>query len=218
MRETARWIRGCSRAGWRRTRCWRTGGAISFHHLDGQEHLITYLSDERPAELSFCDTIFKAIPVPKALRHYEGGVTEGHRMGLPVRVTTVERTLVDMLDRLDLGDGVKRLWDWFRLVDLNGEALVEYALALGNRTVAGRLGYFLEELGARNGLLDRLEKAGPDSPGYFDRHASRAHGNYLHRWRLVVPYKLWKYIEKDRSPRADLLGRMHFEDEEEDDD
>ena len=63
--------------------------------------------------LTFRSMTFRPVLVPKSLR--EGnqddfGVTTVDRSGLDVRATTLERTLVDILDRLDLGGGWEEVW------------------------------------------------------------------------------------------------------------
>ena len=62
---------------------------------------ITFLSQSRVKPFTFRGVEFVAVPVPSALvtlPDQGGGVAEVQRNGLAVRVTTLERTLVDVLD------------------------------------------------------------------------------------------------------------------------
>ncbi len=84
------------------------GNAYSVHH----QSLICTRHRVRP--LSVNDHRYMALPPPKALRdrrQEDIGVETVDRSGLDVRVTRLERTLVDVLDRPDLGGG----WEERRL-------------------------------------------------------------------------------------------------------
>ena len=83
--------------------------ALEFH---GQAYSVwqhfTY-SAERPAEtLTFRDQVFRGTKFPQALvrsgAEYRGVLTM-ERFGMLLRVTSLERTLVDVLDRPDLAGG-----------------------------------------------------------------------------------------------------------------
>lgn len=66
------------------------------------------------------------------------------RAGLPVRVTSLERTLVDALDQPDLGGGWEEIWrslETIEFFDLDG--VVQYTLLLDNATTAAKVGFFL---------------------------------------------------------------------------
>jgi predicted transcriptional regulator of viral defense system len=56
---------------------------------------------------------FRGVLFPKALREKEEelfGVNREDRAGLQVRVTSLERTMVDLLDRPDLSGGYEEIW------------------------------------------------------------------------------------------------------------
>ena len=139
----------------------------------------------------------RMVPVrPRApLRARAGGeawIERLDRAGLEVRVTSLERTVADTLDRPSLAGGVEEVWrSLFNVRALDPESLLAYVEALGNQTLAARVGYFLEtrreELAVPKSLLERLELLAPDHPVYFDR----ALGGRLNvRWRLIVPKEL----------------------------
>ena len=122
------------------------------------------------------------------------GVEAHERAGVLVRVTSLERTLVDVLDRPDLRGGWEEIWRSLEAVeffDLDG--VVEYALLLENATTVAKVGFFLEQ--HRNSLmveeahLAALRAHRPRSPHYLMR-TTRESGRLIPEWSLVVPPKI----------------------------
>jgi len=134
------------------------------------------------------------LPVrPRApLQKLDGGarwIEKAERVGLELRVTTLERTIADVLDRPDLAGGVEEVWRSLDSVHaLDHDRLEEYVTALGNRTLAAKVGFYLETRRDRllvpETLLERLQKMAPKGPVFMDR---RRKGRLLARWGLVVP-------------------------------
>jgi len=61
---------------------------------------------------------------------------------VPVTVTSIERTLVDVLDRTDLGGGWEEIWRSLAMIErLDWESLLAYTRLLGNATTALRLAF-----------------------------------------------------------------------------
>lgn len=115
--------------------------------------------------------------------------TEVERRGLSCRVTTVERTLVDVLDRPDLAGGFEEVWRSLSsvpLFDLN--VVVDYVRLCGQATLAAKVGFFLERhqaaLGVPRTVLERLRRMRPKQPHYLDRKLG---GRMAPGWNLMVP-------------------------------
>jgi predicted transcriptional regulator of viral defense system len=115
--------------------------------------------------------------------------TEVERRGLPCRVTTLERTLVDVLDRPDLAGGLEEVWRSLSsvpLFDLN--VVVDYVRLCGQATLAAKVGFFLERrqaaLGVPRTVLERLRRMRPKQPHYLDRNLG---GRMAPGWNLMVP-------------------------------
>jgi predicted transcriptional regulator of viral defense system len=128
------------------------------------------------------------------------GVVAASRGYLTLRVTGLERTLVDCLDRLRLAGGYEEVWRSYESVPyLDLELTVRYALLLSNATTIASVGYFLEmqrtQWMVSNDYLERLAVHRPDHKHYLDRSRSAA-GKLVSRWNLVVPeavfYRTWE--------------------------
>ncbi len=114
------------------------------------------------------------------------------RRGIEIRITNVERTVVDVLDRLDLAGGVEEVWRSLQSVPaLDPESLEDYVTVLACSIVAAKVGFYLEtrreELAVPERLLERLRAQIPKAPTYMDR---RRPGRLIARWALVVPEEL----------------------------
>lgn len=73
-------------------------------------------------------------------------VKEADRAGLSVRVTSLEHTLVDVLDRPDPGGGWEEIWRSLEMVEFfDLDVVIEYTLLLENATTAAKVGFFLEQ-------------------------------------------------------------------------
>jgi predicted transcriptional regulator of viral defense system len=156
-----------------------------------------YLTKTSARPLVFRSRRFEGVQPPAALRtkRKEGfGVKTQDRSGVAVRVTSLERTLVDVLDRPRLGGGWEEIWRSLESVEyFDLEAIVEYALLLDNATTIAKVGYFLdrhrETLMVEDAHLEPLKKRRPKRPHYMDR-SRRSRGRSVVEWNLVVPAAL----------------------------
>jgi predicted transcriptional regulator of viral defense system len=125
-----------------------------------------------------------------ALADFGGGVVTVAHAGGTVRVTTLERTMVDLFHAPDLGGDWEEIWRSLEQVDFfDLDAVIAYALALGTASTMARVGYFLEQhretLFVEDRHLAQLEAHAPAQARYFD--ARRTPGRWVPRWRLFVP-------------------------------
>jgi hypothetical protein len=157
--------------------------------LGGDRYAVLTRSHLRP--LSFQGSEFVGVRPPlRALPDLGGGVvTEAHAGGT-VRVTTFERTLVDVLDAPDLGGGWEEVWRSLEMVEyFDLAAVVAYALKLGSALTAARVGFFLaqhrESLSVEEQHLKPLREHARRQPSYLDRE--REPGRLVKSWNLVVP-------------------------------
>jgi predicted transcriptional regulator of viral defense system len=103
-----------------------------------------------------------------------------------VTVSDLERTILDGLARPDLCAGVSQVATglWMRHDDLDWDRLANYALKLGTRAVAQRLGYLLELYGlATPATVESLQEMVGTGYALLDPLLPDG-GPYLARWRL----------------------------------
>lgn len=140
---------------------------------------------------------FRGVHFPKELsrkKEERFGVVEADRSGTSVRVTNLERTLVDTLHRPDLSGSWEEIWRSLESIQfLDFEQVLRYTRLLGNATTAARVGFFLEQhadsLMVREKDLDAFERLRPRHPTYLDRSQRQA-GRLATRWNLMVPHKV----------------------------
>lgn len=147
----------------------------------------------RPSTFRTCR--FQCILFPKALREkgQQQFATEiVERAGLDIRVATLEKTLVDVLDRPELGGGWEEAWRSLESVEyFDLDMIVAYAKLLGNRTTAAKVGYYLqrhaEALMVEDRHISQLRQMRPAQPHYLERGRP---GKLVGDWNLVVPPSL----------------------------
>ena len=150
---------------------------------------------------------FQAVPPPIALRKCgaeDFGIITVERSGLPVPVTSLERTLVDVLTRTDLGGGwaeAGRSFDQVRSLDI--DAVVEYALLMNSKAAAAKVGWYLEHhphaWGVKRDHLNRLRAQAPNH-WYALNEFRGAPVESVRGWNLRMPPALaqsnWEEVEK----------------------
>jgi len=149
----------------------------------------------RPSTFRTCR--FECVLFPKALRdkgNQHFATTTVDRAGLEVRVASLERTLVDLLDRPDLGGGWEEIWRSLESVEyFDLDLVVDYVKLLANRTTAAKVGYYLQQhaetLMVEDRHLNPLRQLRPKQPHYLERGKS---GRLVRDWNIVVPESLAK--------------------------
>jgi predicted transcriptional regulator of viral defense system len=140
----------------------------------------------------------EVVPVllSKALRirsDQGGGVQKRRHAGGTVRVTTLERSMVDVLHRPDLSGGWEEIWRSLELVEFfDLDLVITHAERLGSAVTAARVGFYLEQhreqLMVEEHHLVALQKLAPSGPRYLD--PSQEQGQWYERWKLVVPERV----------------------------
>ena len=119
------------------------------------------------------------------------GVVQAERAGLGIKVTSLERTLVDVLDRPDISGSWEEIWRSLESIEFfDIDKVVEYALLLGNATTTAKVGFFLDQhrdtLMVDDSHLKLLRDLRPCQPHYLER-SKRKSGRLVSDWNLVVP-------------------------------
>lgn len=182
--------------------------AMEFHALAYSVGAVVYFnSDERIGSFACAYGRYQQIAHPRALKpkdmFFETKTYD--RTGMDVRVTSIERTLVDCLYHPELAGGWEEIWRSFESIDfLDVERLIRYALRLGNATTISKLGFFLEQHQAQFSVkeedLDQLMHYRPKSRHYMDKKNQAGAKNFK-RWNLIVPQsvvnKMWEEPHND---------------------
>jgi predicted transcriptional regulator of viral defense system len=172
--------------------------ALEFHGKAYSVHeRFLYLSEHAQRSIIFRGRVIRGVLVPKSVRQSERpflGVADSERGGLRLRVTTLERTLVDILDRPDLGGGWEEIWRSLESIEFfDLDAVVDYALLLNIATTTAKVGFYLEQhketLMVEERHLQRLRARRPQKPHYMVR-GQRASGRLDAEWNLIVPHEI----------------------------
>lgn len=175
--------------------------ALAFYgNLHSERYEYIYITAERKSKsiFEFAGNRYRSTQVPEALKkgHFEEfEVRKLSSINQEVRVTSPERTFVDVLDRPQfLG------YDWeeiARSLDKaylgNPEVLVEYVKLLGSKSTASRVGYFLERVkesaGIEESIIEQVLAYASQTVAYLD--PSQKSKNVLSKkWNLMVPLSL----------------------------
>lgn len=155
---------------------------------------LTYSASRPLAALTFRAHVYRGAKYRQTLlrlgkEHF--GVSTAELSGQELRVTSLERTLVDVLDRPDLSGSWEEIWRSLESVEFfDLDKVVEYALLLGNATTGAKVGFFLDQhretLMVEDHHLNSLHDMRPRQPHYLNR-SKRKSGRFVSEWNLVIP-------------------------------
>ena len=156
-----------------------------------------YVSTSKSLPLTFQGHEFVRSPVPHPLRAKGKemfGVISHKRSGVELRVTNLERTFVDVLDRPDLTGSWEEIWRSLESVEFfDLDQVIEYVFLLENATTAAKVGFFLQQhketLMVEDTHLNTLRKMRPRQPHYFIR-GKRKGCQWAKDWNLLVPVEI----------------------------
>lgn len=190
--------------------------ALSLHGLaHSVRYRFTSLSRSPFINLTrFQGNTYQVIPPPHALPPDKalalGGETSD-RQGVTIRVTGLERTIVDVLHRPAISGGWEEVWLSLESVDayLDFDLLIEYTLLLKNATTSSKVGYYLDtnrkRLRVKDEHLNRLETHRPRQPQYVQRNrkegASAIPSRLVSKWNLLVPVLQGDLDEEETEER-----------------
>ncbi len=171
--------------------------ALQFHGKSYSVwHRFHYLTGVRARPTRFRDLEFLPAQAPAAIRSLPdmgGGVVAHRHAGGVVRATTLERTLVDVLDKPDKAGGWEEVWRSLEMVEFfDLDPVADYALKLGSALTVARVGFYLEQhrdaLMVEDDHLEALRPHAPARPLYFD--SKRETGRLVSGWNVIVPQRI----------------------------
>ncbi len=135
---------------------------------------------------------FKPVQQPKILlekKQEDFGTKIVYRKDQALKVTTFERTFVDLLDRPKLAGSWEEIWRSLASIDyFDIDEVFHYCSLLENATIFAKVGFYLEQnqkrLAVTDKELNKFSKFKPRSPHYLEKNKS---GKLLQRWNLIVP-------------------------------
>lgn len=178
-----------------------TYDAVVSHHAALQFHgksysiwnRFYYLSVIQRRRFSFAGMEFVQVQLPASLEAFSaeiGGIIEKRYAGGTVKVTTLERTLVDIMYAPEKCGDWEEIWrslEMIGFVDL--DRVIEHTWQLGSAVCASRVGFFLEQHAedfmVETEHLDALRKISSRHPCYLG--SKRERGLFIREWNLVVP-------------------------------
>lgn len=177
---------------------YHTALEIHGHAYSVREHL-TYSSTRPVSSVAFRSRVFGGVRFPLALSRAgkeDFGVIAVDHAGLDIRVTCLERTLVDVLDRPNLSGTWEEIWRSLESVEFfDLDSILEYSLLLGNATTTAKVGFFLEQhresLMVEDYHLKPLRDRRPRQPHYLDS-SNRKSGKLVAEWNLIVPTAIFE--------------------------
>ena len=179
----------------------RRNGIVAYHsalEMHGRAYTegsaVQIVAPGEPGLFEAVGLFCRFVKPPRGLVCHEevaDGVTTVDRLGLAVRVTTIERTVADLFDRYDLAGGTDELFNSLDLlVRIDGTALLRHTRMLGNAAAAGALGYWLENrrdlLRVSGQILDGLRDIAPRQARYA-LGAKPGRGRLAKGWNVILP-------------------------------
>ncbi len=169
-----------------------------FGKLHTVQNEFIYLSTKQEKKpYLFGDVTYRKVSIPLPLIKLKKelfGVTTIDRLGQKISVTSLERTLVDVLDRPNLCGSWEEIWRSLESIEyVNIDKVLEYAFLLGNATTIAKLGFFLETyrqiLFIPDRALEQLYQQRPKKPHYLERTKETSQ-KLIAKWNIIVPTSL----------------------------
>jgi len=169
--------------------------ALEFHGLAySQFRNYTFQTHSTARRFEYRGGSFTPLSPPSALERTENELLEttaGERQGVSVTVSTIERTLVDVINAPRWSGSWEEVWRSLDSIEyIDPVRIVTYLRALSNATTAARVGWFLyshrEQFMIDEEQLQELHAMQPSQPVYLDRNYSGP-TRFIPEWNLVVP-------------------------------
>ncbi len=161
--------------------------AFEVHGLSHQISFVAYVaSNQRISDFEFEGVLYKYV---------RGGINEGvirYHLNEGIKMTDLERTVIDSMDRLDYCGGPHELDEILKICPVLDEGkLFNYLKAYNKQVLYKKAGYFLERhqqsLGISDDFLAAIEKRTGNTRKYLSEEALNGNGVLMNRWGLIVP-------------------------------
>ena len=152
----------------------------------------TFLTAQKSKPFEFQQQSFQPVTISKTLRDQAMiGVQKIDRQGVTIVVTTPARTFVDVIDRVNLsGDWEEVVRSISKMVVLDIDEVIRYCLLLNNKTLAAKVGFFLEQrqgaFAVDEKTLQPLLALLPAKPQYIG-DTQQGSCKLVKKWNLMIP-------------------------------
>lgn len=165
--------------------------------LRGTKKKLTFTSNAKPDHFEFQGVTYQKVYTPPGLlkkNNRDFGVTTINRQGMDIKVTGLERTMVDIFSRPNLSKSWEEIWHSLESIkSFDLDMIYAYLSLLENATTFAKIGFYLEqhkkELMVDEPFLHKLAAHRPKNPHYIERQ-HRKNCILLSRWNLLVPKEL----------------------------
>ena len=157
-----------------------------------------YSATDPPPSMVYGAMYYRGVRFPERLiesGHQHFGVVEETYAGGTVRVTTMERTLVDILANPDLGGSWDEIWQSVARADsIDVETVATYCeLVDGGAALRAKVGFFLDQHRDEWGIDDRALAPFRPPPRSAPFHLDPAHHprcRFVPEWNLMAPIEV----------------------------
>ncbi|MEL7568869.1 MAG: hypothetical protein AAGU27_28940 [Dehalobacterium sp.] len=172
------------------TACLSHHTAFELYGLAHQASFVVYVESDK----IFSDFIFEGTEYKYAGKGIKEGVAS-HKQNSKIRVTDLERTIVESINRLDYCGGVHELDEILKICPIvKEEKILKYLEIYNKQFLYKKAGYFLEKysysLGLTEELLAAIEMKVGSTRKYLSDDARNGRGRLIKRWGLIVPVTL----------------------------
>lgn len=164
--------------------------AFELHGLSHQVGFVVYVASDS----KISDFVYEGISYKYVGRGIPAGVTD-YRLNSKIKLTDLERTVVDSIDRPDYCGGLYELDEILKICPvLDEKKLLKYLEIYDKKVLYKKAGYFFERhqksLGINEHLLRVMEKRTGNMKKYLNDEALNGDGVFVKRWGLIVPKTL----------------------------
>lgn len=154
---------------------------------------VQYLTAARVRPFAFRGIEYVGVQTPEPVRNlpeFGGGILTRPVAGGTIRVTSLERSVVDLFHAPEHGGGWEEIWRSLEQIEfLDLREVVRFTLLMKSALTVGRVGFFLEQHREQwmveEKHLRELRSAAPAQPRYLD--SRRESGRLVSSWNLIVP-------------------------------
>jgi predicted transcriptional regulator of viral defense system len=161
--------------------------ALEYHGLAHQTFYEVYVaSDKVFRNFEFEDITYKYIKA-----HFDDGVMVPESNS-KIRVTNVERTVIDCIKNIDLAGGTEELFQCLdSVMILNNERLLEYLELYDIQFLYQKAGYMFEryktDFSIKDEFIDACQQKVGEGIRYFNEDAREGNGVLVKKWNLIIP-------------------------------